>query len=73
MAQLIMCLVFGIQTQEPEFSFLADTNKLAMAASVYNPHRGSGDRKIPVALWPASSAQIEESKFSISKRKAESN
>lgn len=71
MAQLIMCLVY----KHKDLSSVSwqTLNKLAVAASVYNPHRGSGDRKIPVALWPASSAQIEESKFSISKGKAESN
>lgn len=71
MAQLIMCLVY----KHKDLSSVSwqTLNKLAVAASVYNPHRGSGDRKILVALWPASSAQIEESKFSISKGKAESN
>lgn len=71
MAQLIMYMVY--KHKDLSSVSLQTLNKLVMAASVYNPHRGSGDRKIPVARWPASSARIEEFRFSISKRKAESN
>lgn len=56
MAQLIMCLVYKHKDLSPVS--WQTLNKLAMAASVYNPHRGSGDR----SWWLAGQLAQPESK-----------